>query len=150
MRAIVIILSAVFISFSGQDDDTGNLYKMALKKHIIASQDSRKEKTATAKDTVFVMNAEIVELPVQIEGHLIITLGDSALSFLQDKPSLHAIQINPIRVNKGNIVIPLNDYVVSQGTQGANFSFVGGKEYVISYNSSTKQYTIIQTKVMSF
>ncbi|MET3878843.1 hypothetical protein [Chitinophaga sp. OAE865] len=150
MKSIVIILSTVFILFNAQDDDTGKLYVMALKKHIIASEGRIKGKAVVAKDTIFVMNADIVELPEQLDGRHIVTLGDSAVTFLKGRPSLHAIQINPIRVNKGNLVISLNDYVVSQGTQGANFSFGGGKEYVISFNNSTKQYAIIQTKVISF
>ena len=142
MNFLAILISITLCSFKSQDD-TGMLYITALKKHLSVNN-------LDSKSTIFLINEDIVDLPANINGSPIQLVGDSALSLLKNEPSFHAVKLHSIRIKNGNIIIPLSDYIVTKGSEGAIFSYGGGKEYIFSYSSSTIKYNIIQTKVISY
>jgi hypothetical protein len=147
-----MLLSSSF-RLSQVHDDTSKLYVLALKEHM-----SRTEKTITAQSDrkelplkpIFVINDCGVELPKELGGHKIQELGDSASIFIVDKGSLHAIKLNPVGVDRGNVVIILSDYIVTKDNKEARFAYGGGRKYVFAYNGQKQRYAIVRTEPISF
>lgn len=148
MKQILIIFSIFLFSFRlPQNDDTAMLYQMAIKNHLSALP---KENNGSAATTIYLINEDVVELPDKIDGHPIQLLGDEPLKYLGSASSLHASKVHPIKISSGKIVIQLSDFSVTKGTEGANISFGGCREYFFSYNGKTKSYRVVQTKTISF
>jgi hypothetical protein len=149
----VFVFSLVFIgSFKGVNDDTSKLYIMALKEHILRTEKniSQSEKREFAVKPIFLINECGIALPKELGSHKLQELGDSASVFIGDNGGLHAIKLNPVGVDQGDIIVNLSDYIVTKGNKEAKFSYGGGREYVFSYDSKSKHYKIVRTKTISF
>ena len=94
----IIILSIIIMSFSFNNDNK-LLYKQALTSHI----------SNLKADTVFVLKCFDIELPKHIGSCIVIDITENANSFLSNSPSLYAIKLMPIEINKGNVEITLID-----------------------------------------
>jgi hypothetical protein len=158
MKALIKYIVCVSImmttmSFRSSYDDTSKIYIMALKEHIsriekiILSQSEKKEFTHAP---IFLINECGIQLPEELGSHRLQELGDSAGAFISDSNALHAIKLNPVSVDRGDIVVILSDYIVTKVKKETKFAYGGGREYVFNYDSKRQFYRIIRTKPISF
>lgn len=141
------------MSFSA-DDETSHLYIMALNKHLINIEkkiESQKEKKEFAYSTVFILNSCSAELPTKLNNHPIQVLADSSNNFISDNNlGLHIVKLNPIKVDGGNIVIILNDYITTKGSEKVMLSYVRSVKYTFNYYAPSRSYKIVRTQIISF
>lgn len=143
----------VIMSFKDVRDDTPELYIKALKEHILRTEKgitSRSERKEFAYKTIFLINECSVELPKSLDSHKLQELGDSASMFISENNGLHAIKLNPVGVDRGDIVIILSDYIVTKDDKEAKFSYAGGMEYVFNFSFKSQHYKIVRQRKLSF
>lgn len=151
--AMFVFVLSFIMSFESIHDDASALYIMALKQHLskiekeVTSQSERRE---LANKTIFLINECGIELPKEIGSHKLQELGDSASVFISNDMGLHAIKLNPVEVNKGNIIIILSDYIVTKSNREVKFAYGGGIKYMFNYNYKRQNYTIVRTQSISF
>jgi len=140
MLFLSLIAMTYFTSAMFQDD-THKLIEMALKAHV---------SKFAPNEPIYLMSDNVGVLPPKVGSHTVQLLGDSASKYLGGESSIHGIKINPLKIDKGKIIITLTDYIIRKGDDGAYFSFGGGKEYVFSYIDSARNYKLVATKVVSY
>ena len=121
------------MSFSFNNDNK-LLYKQALTSHI----------SNLKADTVFVLKCFDIELPKHIGSCIVIDITENANSFLSNSPSLYAIKLMPIEINKGNVEITLIDYILRKNNAEIEMSNTGGIIYRYKYEIQTKKYKLLK------
>jgi hypothetical protein len=131
---IAVVLTALTMSFRFNNDNA-LLYQQSLLDHI-SKEDI---------DTVYVLKCFDIELPSKIGKHIIVDISENTGSFLHSNPSLSAIKLMPVEMNKGIIEIALIDYVIKNNRAGELImSNTGSVVYSYKYERSTKKYILLK------
>ncbi len=144
-HTIVSFVTLILCASWQNGDDTNSVYSLVLKTYVSELEGLNRsvgaEKTR-ANETIYIINDAKVELPDKIGMHKIQDLGDSARKFVSEDRGLAAITLLPIKVDKGNIMIVISEYVVTFDGKLLRFGLAGGIAYRIGYDSKAKQYKI--------
>lgn len=116
-------------------NDNKLLYQQALTNHI----------SNLKADTVFVLKCFDIELPSKIGKCIIVDISENVSSFLNNSPSLYAIKLMPIEVNKGSVEITLIDYLLKNNAGEIAMTNTGSVIYSYKYESQTKKYKLLKT-----
>jgi hypothetical protein len=135
MRNVIAIITLLIItmSFKSNTDNT-LLYKQSLLNHL------SKIKT----DTVYILKCFDIELPSKVGKYNIVDISENTNSFLKDKPSLYAIKLMPVEMNRGIIEITLIDYILKLKTDEILMSNTGSEIYSYKYESKSRKYTLLK------
>lgn len=135
MRKIIAIITFLIIAVSFKSStDNSLLYKQSLLNHL------SKAKT----DTVYILKCFDIELPTQIGKFTIVDISENTNSFLKGKPSLYAIKLMPVEMNKGVTEITLVDYIIKIKTGEVVMSNTGSEVYSFKYESKSRKYTLLK------
>lgn len=154
MHTLFILILPFLIFFKvASHDDTIELYKKAISLHTLAVEKgmSQEQRNKFAHKTIFIIDDCGIEIPAEISSHKLQVLDDSVTSILKGEGgSIVAIKLNPIKINHGDVVIVLNDYVVKDDHGVTKFSYAGGREYIFSYDNKGNKYMLKAAKGISY
>jgi hypothetical protein len=153
MKTVITLFIIAFASSPlPSQNDTINIYMMALKSHIANYSKSAGRDGSQFKptDTVFIINEVVANFPNMLNGHPLIEINDNVQDILTNKSSFIAFKLFPMQVDQGSIDIQVGDFVVKKGDADVKFLYAGGRAYSFLYNKKEKKYKLIVTKNISF
>lgn len=130
-------------SFFSKNDETSKLYLQCLKIYI-----QKLDGPIKTPDSINIINNDVaLDLPNYLGNYKLKIVNDSILNKLTNKNiSINAIQLFPIRIENGELVIIIGDVNISKDKDGLHFAYAGEFLFYFRYNCQSKRYKLVSFK----